>query len=277
MNNSNTAPRVDLQALAGPVQYAKTVTMEGFDSTVDTELRGKHLRFVASSRRLLWQALGHEYIEPELLDFIDNIPDGGVLFDIGASTGIFAMYAASHGCAVVAFEPEAANFAILSQNAFLNRMHATCQPQCFNLALSDTTGLGKIFIKKYEAGGHLKILDQPKAVGAGTFEPEYIQPVLTFRLDDFLLQTQTPAPQYLKIDVDGTELKVLRGMPGLLQNSRLRAVFIELEEGKSDTADCLDLLDAAGFSLIAKKQVQNYLGLHNLIFERLDPGAQRTA
>lgn len=269
MSTPTAVPRIDLEALAGSERYAQAVHMEGLDPTVSTELRGKQLRFLAASRRLLWQALGHEYIEPELLDFIDAIPAGATLFDIGASTGIFAMYAACSGCKVAAFEPEAANFSVLSQNAFLNRGGMQHPAQCFNLALSDSTGLSNMFIKKYEAGGHLKILGQPKEVGASdTFEPEHVQPVLTFTLDDFLKQTQLPAPEYIKIDVDGAEVPVLRGMAGVLKHPRLKAVFIELEEGKPDTALCIAALTEAGLTLTRKKQVQNYAGLHNLIFSR---------
>jgi len=267
--SSSSVPRIDLEALAGAERYAEAVRMEGLDLTVSTELRGKQMRFLAASRRLLWQALGHEYIEPELLDFIDAIPSGATLFDIGASTGIFGMYAACCGCKVAAFEPEAANFSVLSYNTFLNRGSMKYPTQCFNLALSDSTGLSNMFIKKYEAGGHLKILGQPMEVGASdTFEPEHVQPVLTFTLDDFLKQTQLQSPEFIKIDVDGAELPVLRGMTGALGNPHLKAVFIELEEDTPDTALCLDLMAAAGLTLTRKKQVQHYAGLHNLIFSR---------
>jgi FkbM family methyltransferase len=269
MKTKTNVPYIDLEALAGAENYAKTLRIEGLDTTITTELRGVPLRFSAVSRRLLWQALGHESIEPELLDFIDAIPVGSTLYDIGASTGIFSMYAACSGRRVLAIEPEAANFSVLSQNAFLNRDRMVYSAQCFNLALSDITGLSKMYIKKYEAGGHLKILGEPKEVGANdTFEPEFVQPVLTFTLDDFLAHTQLPNPEYIKIDVDGAELRVLRGLSGVLRSLQLKAVFIELEENRPDTMMCIELLIRAGFKLTHKKQVQNYYGLNNLIFSR---------
>ena len=120
MNTPNPIPYIDLETLAGAERYANTISIEELNNIVATELRGKMLQFLASSRRLLWQALGHEYIEPELLDFIDAIPADSTLYDIGASTGLFSIYAACSGLRVVAFEPEAANFSVLSYNAFLN-------------------------------------------------------------------------------------------------------------------------------------------------------------
>lgn len=269
MNSQTPVPLIDLEALAGKEIYANTIHIEGLETFVTTELRGIPVRFLAVSRRLLWQALGHEFIEPDLLDFIDAIPAGCTLFDIGASTGIFAIYAACRGCQVVAFEPESANFSILSQNAFLNRDRSQYPTQCFNLALSEITGLSNMYIKKYEAGGHLKILGGPKEVGAkDTFEPEFVQPVLTFTLDDFLEHTKLQTPEYIKIDVDGTELLVLRGLSGVLRSPILKAVFIELEDNKPDTMLCISLLNGAGLKLTHKKQVQNYYGLNNLIFSR---------
>jgi FkbM family methyltransferase len=268
MTTSSTVPHIDLQTLAGSERFDRAVQLEETSATITTQVRGKEMHFVAPSRRLLWQSLGQEYIEPELLDFIDSIPSGSTLFDIGASTGIFALYAACKGCAVVAFEPEAANFSILSQNAFLNRCGMVQPIRCFNLALSDSTGLSNMFVKKYEAGGHLKILDKPLEVGAGLFEPEHVQPVLTFKLSDFLRHTGILVPQYLKIDVDGAELPVLQGMRDVLSNPQLRSIFIELEENKPDTKLCLELLHDARFQVAQKKQVQNYAGLHNLVLTR---------
>jgi FkbM family methyltransferase len=221
---------------------------------------------LAVSRRLLWQALGHEFIEPELLDFIDTIPASSTIYDIGARTGIFTVYAA---CRVVAFEPEAVNFSVLTKHAFLNRSRSQYTMQCFNLALFDRTGLSNMFIKKYEAGGHLKILGQPKEVGASeTFEPGHVQPVLTFTLDDFLEHTQLQFPEYIKIDVDCSELQVLLGLSSVLRSPRLKSVFRELEENKPETALCIAALEVAGLSLSYKKQVQNYSDLNNLIFNR---------
>ena len=269
MSTPTPVPHIDLKALAGAERYANMIHIEGLDSTITTELRGKRLRFLAPSQRLLWQALGHEYIEPELFDFIDTIPAGSTFCDIGASTGIFAMYAACSGCRVVAIEPEAANFSVLSQDAFLNRGSMQYPAKCFNLALSDRTGLSNMYIKKYEAGGHLKILGEPKEVGASeAFESEYVQPVLTYTLDDFLVHTQLPTPGFIKIDLDGAELMALRGLAGVLRSKRLRSVFIELEENNPDSGQCIAALTGAGLKLIHKKQVQNYSGLYNVIFSR---------
>ena len=79
-----------------------------------SEIRGLAMDWLCLSRRLIWMAEGHEYIEPELLDWIDSLPADAVLYDAGASNGIFALYAAARGCTVYAFEPDPTNYFLLS-------------------------------------------------------------------------------------------------------------------------------------------------------------------
>ena len=65
--------------------------------------------------------LGTIYIEPGLLDFIDALPKNAIYFDVGASTGVFAIYAAIRGNRTICFESEVANFNILTMNSIVNR------------------------------------------------------------------------------------------------------------------------------------------------------------
>ena len=90
------------------------------DFVYESTVRGKPLRWLGLSRRLLWMAAGRELIEPELLDWIDTIPKGEVLYDVGASNGTFALYAAASGASVYAFEPDPSNYFLLSYNNYLN-------------------------------------------------------------------------------------------------------------------------------------------------------------
>lgn len=261
---------IDLTILAGAKKYQQILALENAPATLTSTLvRGIELDFYTSTRRQLWQALGHEYIEPELLDFIDTLPAGSVFYDIGASNGIFALYAARKGLQVFCFEPEAQNFALLEHNAYLNYRHLESPCSCFNVALSDQNGLGRIFISKYEPGGHMKILDKPiKVQATEAFQPEYIQSVLKFRLDHFIEFSGIPAPHYLKIDVDGSEAAVIEGATHTLHNPALKKIFIELEDNSNNTNRVLSALAAVGFSIEKSCQVQHYAGLSNVILSR---------
>lgn len=255
--------KIDLATLVSKDTLERVLSRDAEqDLITTTTVRGLELRFQTSSQRQLWQAVGHEHIEPELLDFIDAIPAGSVYYDIGASNGIFACYAAVKGLNVFAFEPEAQNYALLDRNNFLNNGAI----KCFNLAISDKQELGKLYSAKFEAAGHLKILDQPRYVGGGDFEPEYVSTVLKYPLSKWMADFGAPQPEYVKIDVDGSELDVLRGAEEALRNAK--AIFIELCETSPQTPAILQLIGDLGFTLQKKVPVQHYDDLFNCIFQK---------
>lgn len=232
-------------------------------------VRGKILKYNTQSRRQLWQSVGLEYIEPELLDYIDSLPAGSIFYDIGASTGVFSIYARNSGLNVYAFEPEAQNFSLLEKNNYLNSKNLQGSLATFNIALADTVGVGKMYIASYEAAGHMKILDKPKKVmEEQEFQPSYIQNVLRYALDYFIQEFNLPHPEHLKIDVDGSELLLIEGAKNTLKNSKTKSIFIELVENCEQSKKIKDILASIQFKEISKNAVQNYAGLHNYVFER---------
>lgn len=236
---------------------------------VHSKIREVDAKFIVQSKRQLWQALGHEYIEPELLDYIDSMEKGSIFYDIGASNGIFSIYASLKGLQVYSFEAEVQNFGLLEMNNYLNYKNYQYPHKSFNIAASDQNCLGSMFISKHEAGGHLKILNKAQKVGEiETFTPDYVQNVIEFRLDDFIKQYELLTPHYIKIDVDGAELKVLNGLEKVWKSNILKSIFIELHENTEDTLVIQKKLKSLGFREKSKHQVQHYTGLNNYIFEK---------
>lgn len=243
------------------------------DEVLDINARGIPMRFSVTNGRLRVWANRFEEIEPELLDLIDAMPQGSVFYDVGASIGLFSLYAALRTQGrVFAFEPEAQNYATLELNHFLNRQ-ALAQPiTALNMALSDSYGLGKIHTKSYGAGEHGKILDQ--AVSQDTklaFQPDHVQSILKFPLDRAVAEFGFPLPNLLKIDVDGAEAAVLRGAEKTLENPALSIVFIELS--KLSATDESRVLEGRGFRLAEQFPVirlsgGHYPDLYNCVFRR---------
>ena len=111
--------------------------------------------------------------EPELLDFIDAIPDDAVYYDIGASIGHFALYAAMRIKRVIALEPEALNFATASLNHFLNRDKIAGDFTLLNLAASEAVAVEHLAINLYGAGEHTKALQRTgRSEGASERAPD---------------------------------------------------------------------------------------------------------
>jgi FkbM family methyltransferase len=212
--------------------------------------------------------------EPELLDFIDGIPDHAVYYDIGASIGHFALYAAMRIERVIALEPEALNFATASLNHFLNRDRIAGDFTLLNVAASEARSIEHLAINLYGAGEHTKALPRTgRSQGASSTRPTlHRQPVLTFPLDELTGQFGLPQPTHLKIDVDGAEASVLLGSRRCLENRDLKQVFIELEAGEAEQ-HCSRLLAEHHFELAERHGVRRisggyYENLTNCVFVR---------
>jgi FkbM family methyltransferase len=239
----------------------------------EADIRGHLIRFAASNPRLRVWAERFEEIEPELLDLLDGLPERVVFYDCGASIGHFSVYAAvARRARVFAFEPEAQNYATLELNHYLNRARLAEPLASFNLALSDSVGIGRIYTRVFGAGEHVKILDTPETQDAKErFDPAHVQTVLKQPLDRLIADYGLPQPEFLKIDVDGAEAAVLRGAGRTLADPALRTVFIEIAERSA--TDEAAMLAHHGFALAAKIPVVRLRGgvypdLFNCIFRR---------
>ncbi len=243
------------------------------NDVLDIVARGVPIRFSVANGRLRVWAERFEEIEPELLDLIDALPGGTVLYDVGASIGLFSLYAAlQRRCRIFAFEAEAQNYATLELNHYLNRDRLAEPLTAFNVAIADTIGVGRIHTRVYGAGEHGKVLD--RAVAQDTregFDVAHVQTVLKMPLDRLIAECDLPPPQVLKIDVDGAEGEVLAGAAATLRQGALHTVFIEL----SDLSGGVEVaaLEGHGFRLAAKVPVVRlrggvYPGLFNCVFRR---------
>jgi len=211
-----------------------------------------------------------EKIEPKTLDWIDNFEKNSVFYDVGALSGPFSIYAAlKTGVKVVAFEPEAQNFAALEMNHYLNRKRITHPIISLNIALSNLNELGKLYMSRNDAGSTVKILDKPVIrMNEDIFEPGHIQYVLKNRLDDLIESYNLPLPDYIKIDVDGSEEGVLKGAKKTLSRKKVKSILIELLKPDGKSSHLVDDLQNLDFILESKEQVEDYVGLYNCIFKK---------
>ena len=188
--------------------------------------------------------------EPWTVQWIrDNVARGEVLYDIGANVGAFSLIAAlDRGASVVAFEPGYANFARLCENIQLNGCADAIVP--VPLPLAGESGLTTFFYRSLEPGQSRHEL----GAGPGTRAPSapYAQPVCVTTLDRAVADFKLPAPHHLKIDVDGGELRVLKGAAAVLRGPQLRTILIEGDAGNWDAL--ASELTAAGFVLDARHE-----------------------
>ena len=111
--------------------------------TQKVEYRGLNLIFSIPNALNRYRADTFSTKEPETLEWIDSIPNGSVVWDIGANIGLYSCYAAKQrGCRVFAFEPSVFNLELLARNIFLNEL--TEQITIVPLPLCETLAASKL-------------------------------------------------------------------------------------------------------------------------------------
>jgi FkbM family methyltransferase len=160
--------------------------------------------------------------------FRGRLTAGDVCVDVGAHIGYYTLLASSavgRSGHVYALEPSSRVYRTLSSNLALN---ASANVTAFNLAAGETTGSGVL----YEAPGPSpltsslspRMLDAPHGARAEDFVATEVQVVA---VDDIVPAEDFRRVRMVKIDVEGYEIEVLRGMEGLLRAADRIAIFVE--------------------------------------------------
>jgi len=207
--------------------------------------------------------------EPETVAWIRaHMRAGDVFYDIGANVGAYSFVAhavAAGRCLVYAFEPSFSTFAALSENVGLNRCQQKILP--FNIALTDETGLIQLNLSSVGPGAALHSLGAAVNEFGEPFAPQFVQPVLGYRLDDIIEQFGFPHPNLIKLDVDGSELNVLTGAQKVLQTPNLRTLLVEINEQLEDSKHLIDKLSMSGLKF-RSKYARSASNMFNYVFER---------
>ncbi len=147
--------------------------------------------------------------EPETLTWINSFRPRDIFWDVGASLGVYSLYAAlDPKVAVYAFEPSGFNFGTLVEHIALNNMGDRIRPFCIALGRND--GIGELYMSQTSPGHGGNTLGGPENQYR-TFTPAFRQTVLAWSIDGFRDRYALPAPNHLKIDVDGIEGDIIAG------------------------------------------------------------------
>ncbi len=177
---------------------------------------------------------------------MEEIRSGDVFFDIGACIGFVAVHARKRGAGVVAFEPEPSFRARLKENLALNGQHDV---PVVDWAVSDAVGTATLFTD----GAH------GTSPTLATTAPRDAVEISTGTIDNGLATENLPWPTLMKMDIEGAEVRALRGMRGLLRSSnKPRAIFIEvhppmIQTFGDDVSELHAILTRAGYELATEE------------------------
>ena len=138
-------------------------------------------------------------------------------FDVGANVGMYSIFAAIISKAnVYSFEPESNNFQTLMANIVLNNLIEKIN--CYPIGLSNETSLTTLYLNSFKAGGAHHIVGESLDHNLQQRESILKQGIFSTTIDSLISEWKLPAPNYLKIDVDGIEYKIIEKSKNLLQN-----------------------------------------------------------
>lgn len=172
--------------------------------------------------------------EPETLEWIRSFNPNDVFFDVGANIGVYSLYAASlfPGMLIYAIEPMIENLNALRENY--------CMNETFNaiftmkMAMGSADGEGIFFSRDRTPGA-----SGGQVCDAGNGDPVNRSSI------DIMTCWSWPKPDHIKIDIDGQELEVVKGMQNTLPH--IKSILIEVS--RASKMEVLSILMAAGFTI----------------------------
>lgn len=143
-----------------------------------------------------------------------HVPEGGVVWDVGANVGLFSLLLCRAGVkasAIHAFEPNPHAYRIL-QSLYENHPVVKVHP----LALGKTKARALLWTTKGDSS-----VSSLRRTGSGKAGPL----VDVYPGDDLAGALGIPLPHVVKIDVEGCEADVLAGMSALIESCRPVVAF----------------------------------------------------
>jgi FkbM family methyltransferase len=144
-----------------------------------------------------------------------------VVYDVGAFQGLLTLYFARRARTVISYEPNTRNHARLIQNLHLNQVE-------------------NVIVRKLGVGSEpctASMIASPLMLGGASIEANTVEglrnsnlPIIreeisVVRLDDDIRDASLPAPDFIKIDIEGLELAALTGARQTIQARRPQLFF----------------------------------------------------
>jgi FkbM family methyltransferase len=181
--------------------------------------------------------------EKETTEIIKKeVKENNIVIDLGANIGYYTLLLSKivgENGKVFAFEPEDKNFEILKRNVELNRLK--------NVVLIKKAVIDKV--------GEDNLYLDPKYIGSHVMYNEFIgkKPVKveTTTLDEFFKDFKGKI-NFIKMDIDGSEIRALKGMTSLIKNNKIKMIAdyapSRIRETGSSPEEYLEIIKNLGFN-----------------------------
>jgi FkbM family methyltransferase len=180
---------------------------------------------------------------------------GKTIYDIGGHLGLFSIFfakAAGNNGAVYTFEPNPYLYRFIIKNKAVNGL-TNLFP--FNVGIGAETEKRTLMVPLYQVGSgtfSAKIRERQNWETARMYDAQ------VFRLDNFVCANGIPLPDFVKMDVEGFEYNVLKGMGEIMHECKPE-MFIEIHD-TGDLGNIYHFLVRHGYSIYhveAGKQIES--------------------
>jgi FkbM family methyltransferase len=215
---------------------------ELLDDTAVVDTPRGPLSFVALGKAGSWRPLALMTKQPGTIEWIESFHPNSTFWDVGANIGVYALYAAlREDMRVVAFEPAAVNYFLLTANCEANKLDG--RMDCFLLGLGDERAVARLEVSQFEAGRSFSFRGKENRPWPAR------QAALVLPIDQLVEEYGLACPNYVKIDVPAFTKRIIAGAVRTLSRPELRGLHVEMIEDSASGRQMLETLTRSGFVL----------------------------
>lgn len=177
----------------------------------------------------------------EMTYLLKKLKPEDTFIDVGANIGVYTLLASSvitKGM-IHAFEPYGQSKQRLLENLRLNDV---TNVQVVEKIVSDKTGYEYLGIEKESEINHIIYSHDDKKIK-----------ISSITLDDYIFKNKINKVSILKIDVEGAEMKVLKGIEKNIQKGKIQRILLELNRNNqffgTSNRDIIDWLKLRGYRI----------------------------
>ena len=218
--------------------YNKIIEKLDAELYINKDILGSQLKFYCPNSIIEWRVNNLISKEPKTIEWINNFNGEKIVFwDVGANIGVYSIYAALKHLdkiKVNSFEPSTSNLRILSRNININNYSE--QIEIVQLPLfNNKLEFNKMNESRFIEGGALHSFSVDYNYKGKKYKINNMYKIIGVSLDFLIDNNVLSPPNYLKIDVDGTEHLILDGAKNILASEdRPKEILIELHKEFED-------------------------------------------
>jgi len=156
-------------------------------------------------------------------DILQELNSSDIFYDIGANTGLYSLFCAKNCSKVFSFEPYPPNVSLLNKDIARNQVSNV---KIYDIALSDSDGSVSFSQPAEDHAGY----------GSASINPSNSNgSKINARAGDDLISSENlPLPNVIKIDVEGSEPLVIKGLEETLSETECRLIYCEVHLDNAD-------------------------------------------